>query len=81
MTHQVRYDEAKAIYRDCRWCAGAGCLYCKAERDKDYARAFPDGPKPIATFNINDPDDMVKLREMFGPDALRAAPGSEDGGK
>ncbi len=47
---RVRYDEEKEIYRDCRWCHGSGCLYCKAERDKEYKRQFPDGPVPVATF-------------------------------
>lgn len=46
----MRYDECREIYRDCRWCKGKGCLYCKAEADKAYKAAFPDGPQPMATF-------------------------------
>lgn len=46
----MRYDEMKEVYRDCRWCKGKGCLYCKAEADKAYKAAFPDGPQPMATF-------------------------------
>lgn len=47
---QVRYDEERGVYRDCKWCKGKGCLYCAGEAKKEYQRQFPDGPKPIATF-------------------------------
>lgn len=54
----MRYDDTKEVYRDCRWCKGRGCLYCKAEADKAYKAAFPEGPKPIATFD-NTPDGIA----------------------
>lgn len=46
---QVRYDEELGICRDCKFCHGKGCLACPGEADKDYKKAFPNGPKPIAT--------------------------------
>jgi hypothetical protein len=52
----MRYDPQREIYRDCRWCQGRGCLYCKDEADKAYKAAFPDGPKPIATFDTSTPE-------------------------
>jgi len=48
----MRFDPTKEIYQDCRWCRGKGCLYCKAEADKAYKAAFPDGPQPIAIFDM-----------------------------
>jgi len=54
----MRYDDMKEVYRDCRWCKGKGCLYCKAEADKAYKAAFPDGPQPIATFDISTPEAL-----------------------
>jgi len=60
----VRYDEEKEVYRDCRWCKGRGCLYCKSEADKAYKAAFPDGPKPIATFE-NTPEGIESLKAFM----------------
>jgi hypothetical protein len=62
---QVRYDEEKKIYRDCRFCHGKGCLACESERDKEYKRQFPNGPEPTATFQRNNPEDMKALEEMI----------------
>ena len=45
-----RYDEERGIYRDCPYCQGEGCPKCPEEADAEYKRQFPDGPKPIATF-------------------------------
>lgn len=52
---QVRYDEKKGIYRDCKWCHGEGCAFCPGEAEKEYKKQFPNGPQPIATFP-NTPD-------------------------
>lgn len=41
---------SSGAYRDCRWCHGVGCVSCEVEAEKEYKRQFPDGPKPIATF-------------------------------
>lgn len=60
----MRYDETREIYRDCRWCKGRGCLACKSEADKAYKAEFPDGPKPIATFD-NSPDGIEKLKSFL----------------
>jgi len=53
------------IYRDCQWCQGKGCLCCPAEADKEYRRQFPDGPKPIAVFNADDPADAAKCHSYL----------------
>lgn len=75
---QMRFDEEKSIYRDCRWCAGKGCLYCAAEAKKAYEMEFPDGPQPIATFKI--PDDLERAKLAIGADALKKAFGPGGGG-
>lgn len=67
-------------YRDCRWCGGNGCLACPSEADKAYKAAFPDGPKPIATFDISTPDGAEAARKAIGPDALQKAFGASGGG-
>lgn len=64
----MRFDGHK--YRDCRWCHGCGCLYCKAGADKAYKQAFPDGPKPFATFTL---DEMPIAQQALGPDAIKKA--------
>jgi hypothetical protein len=63
-----RYDERREVYRDCRFCRGKGCLACPGEADKAYRRAFPEGPKPIATIKI---DEIGQLKDVLGPDAMR----------
>ena len=62
---QPRFDEARDIYRDCPWCGGAGCIFCKQEADKAYKRQFPDGPQPIAVFQRDNPADMARLSAVL----------------
>lgn len=71
-TLNVRYDERSQRYRDCRWCGGRGCLACPGEADKAYKAAFPDGPKPIATF-----DNTMEGREAIRG-FLRSITGEKD---
>ena len=72
---QPRYDERRGIYRDCKWCHGTGCLSCEAERDKEYARQFPNGPTPIATFKTDGTEAAMigLLGKLLGPAALASA--------
>lgn len=44
--------------------------------DAEYARQFPDGPKPIFTARRGNPSDMELLKQTFGIDALNRAFGS-----
>lgn len=67
-------------YRDCRFCGGRGCAGCDGEAERDYKRAFPNGPQPLATFNTNDPDDMEKAKQCIGGPALQKAFGDGGGG-
>jgi hypothetical protein len=67
-------------YTSCRWCSGSGCLYCENEADQAYAREFPEGPKPIATFRLDSPADMERMKSIFGAEALERAFGPEGGG-
>jgi hypothetical protein len=69
----MRYDDQREVYRDCRWCQGRGCLYCKAEADKAYKAAFPNGLQPIATFNISTPEGLERAKGAIGIDAIRKA--------
>ena len=77
---QVRYDEEKQIYRDCKFCGGKGCLACPQEVKKAYKEAFPDGPKPIATIKLDDPKAMERAKKALGKDALEKAFGPDGGG-
>lgn len=70
----MRFDGHR--YVDCKWCRGTGCLYCKAEADKTYKAAFPDGPVPIATFTL---DELPAARAAIGAEAITKA-FSEGGG-
>jgi hypothetical protein len=65
----MRYNGYR--YANCRWCSGTGCVYCEAEADKAYKREFPNGPEPIATFKLDNPEDMERMKAMLSPDALR----------
>ena len=75
---KARFDGFK--YRDCKWCGGSGCLACEGEADKAYRRAFPDGPKPIATFDLSDTADVEAARVSIGIEAVRKAFGKGGGG-
>jgi hypothetical protein len=77
---QMRYDPDREIYRDCPWCHGRGCLQCKIEADKEYERQFPNGPQPIATFDITTPEGVEKARQAIGVEALEHAFGPDGGG-
>ena len=76
----VRYDKDRAIYRDCRFCGGTGCLACPGEAEKAFHAAFPDGPKPIATFKPGDPRELERMKKAIGKDALDKAFGPNGGG-
>lgn len=70
---QPRFDEKRQVYRDCKWCGGAGCLCCRAEADKAYKSMFPDGAKPIATFDISTPEGVEIARNALSPESLTKA--------
>lgn len=74
----MRYVPGK--YADCRFCRGRGCPACDAEADKDYKAQFPDGPKPIFTAHIDNPDEMAELKRVFGRESLEKAFGEGGGG-
>lgn len=74
----MRFDGHK--YVNCRWCRGRGCLQCEAEADAAYKRAFPEGPKPIATFKIDSPSNVEAARRILSPDALASFFGPGGGG-
>lgn len=74
----MRFDGHR--YVDCRWCGGRGCLQCEVEFDKAYKRAFPDGPKPIATFRLDTPEGAENARQVLGVEALQKAFGPGGGG-
>ncbi len=77
----MRYDPIRGVYRDCKWCEGKGCLSCSVEAERAYKREFPDGPKPIATFVIDQsrPDESLQeivgeiVGKLLGPAAIEAA--------
>lgn len=76
MNYQEQPRFENGVYRDCRWCHGRGCLSCPAEAEKEYKRQFPDGPKPIATFNtesLGEEGIVGLLKSLIGPDAIMAA--------
>lgn len=73
-----RFDGKR--YIDCRWCQGRGCLYCEGEADKEYKRQFPDGPKPIATFDLTTPAGLEAANKAIGREAIEKAFGPGGGG-
>lgn len=74
----MRFDGHR--YVNCRWCGGSGCLQCEAEFDAAYKRAFPEGPKPIATFKLDSPGDVERARSVLGVEALTKFFGPDGGG-
>jgi len=74
----ARFDGFK--YRDCQWCGGSGCLACEGEADKAYKRAFPDGPVPLATFDISTPEGAASARQAIGAEAITKAFSNGGGG-
>lgn len=60
--------------------AAAACERCKTEFDAAYEKAFPNGLEPIATFKLDDPEDMERLKGALGVDALTQAFGPGGGG-
>ncbi|WEX10309.1 hypothetical protein [Chelativorans sp. AA-79] len=77
---QPRFDERRSVYRDCRWCYGKGCLYCEAEANAEYKRQFPDGSKPIATFDMTTPEGREAAKKAIGREAIEKAFGAGGGG-
>ena len=45
-------------------------MACPGEADRAYAREFPDGPQLIDTFKLDDPEDIERLKKMFGAGGL-----------
>ena len=74
-------------YVPCRWCGGGsvmfgppGCAACynarsakKLEVDAEYARQFPDGPKPFFTARRDKPEELDAMRRVVGAEALEKA--------
>lgn len=54
-------------------CRRGGSVYREAtdeELDAAYKEAFPEGPKPIATFRQDSPADMERAKALLSPEAL-----------
>lgn len=68
----------KGAFNRCNWCHGRGCNQCHLQREK-YLEAMKI-PQPLFTANINDPEDMKLLKEVFGGQALEHAFGPDGGG-
>lgn len=56
------------------------CPHCREAFDSAYNAAFPDGPKPIATFRLDDPADIERARAVLSPEALRRTFSPNGGG-
>lgn len=50
------------------------------ELDTGYRAAFPEGPKPIATFRADDPASLERAKEVLSPAALNRFFGPGGGG-
>jgi hypothetical protein len=74
---EMRYDEERGIYRDCKWCGGRGCICCPGEAAKDYKKQFPNGPVPIATFDTTTPEG-VEAAKQFIHDTLNPPPPTKE---
>jgi hypothetical protein len=67
MSFQPRFENG--IYRDCSFCHGKGCMACPGEADKKYKLQFPDGPKPLATFTMEELNNGSAAK-LIGAEAL-----------
>jgi len=47
------------IRASCRFCKGRGCLNCDTLAQREYDRQFPQGPQPLATIRLDDPEDVA----------------------
>lgn len=65
-------------------CCPKGGVYREAteeELEAGYNKEFPDGmPGPIATFSLNNPVDVQRLKSIFGADALAKTFGADGRG-
>jgi len=62
---------------------GNGGVYREATEDEleaGYREAFPDGPKPIATFRADNPVDVERAKSVLSPEALNRFFGPGGGG-
>ena len=74
-------------YVPCKWCGGGsvmfgppGCAACynarvakKKKVDEEYARQFPDGPKPFFEARLDSPEEMEAAKRVVGAEALEKA--------
>jgi len=67
-------------YSECKWCYGNGCNQCETERRKAVAKWEKDGPQPIFTAKLDDPDAMQALNRVCGREALVEAFGPDGRG-
>ena len=56
------------------------CGRCAAAFDAAYQAAFPDGLKPVATFRLDNPDDVERAKAVLSPEALNGFFGPGGGG-
>ena len=86
-----RFGYTPGKFRGCTFCGGDGCPSCddqakrqfpafKEREDAEYARLFPDGPVPLATYKLDSPSDMEEMRRVFGRESLVNAFSPSGGG-
>lgn len=54
-------------------CPTGGGVYREAterELEEGYRAAFPEGPKPVATFRADDPASLERAKSVLSPEAL-----------
>lgn len=69
-----------SCFRDCKWCYGKGCNQCNEERRKAVAEFEKNGFQPIFTAHVDNPDDMRRLKQVLGMEALEHAFGPDGDG-
>jgi hypothetical protein len=62
------------IRQHCRFCHGRGCLNCDTLINAEYKRQFPDGPQPLVTLQLNDPEEAQLLPQLMQGIAEAATP-------
>ena len=67
-------------YSKCKWCYGDGCNQCEIERRKEIEEWEENGPQPIFTAKLNNPEEMQALKRVCGKEALEEAFGPDGGG-
>ncbi len=53
------------------------CPHCRSAFDAAYSTAFPDGLKPIATFRLENSEEMALAKDLLSPEGIKRLMGRD----